>query len=136
MPELVGGFDGDLVGEDKVAIVIAKLLAFGVEETGVDGGLEAPVVEGERKVVADPGNVVLFGGLFEQRVGGGTIGALEVFKFDDRNSSAGGRLEGSGVVDRGGGRRAELGMRGYRGKKQDCRRESQQEAGADWASKA
>ena len=120
LAELVGGLDGDLVGEDVVAIVVAKFLALGVKEAGVDGGLEAPVMEGEREVVTDPGDVIFFGGLFEQRVGGGAVGALEVFKFDDGDFGAGGRLEGSGVMDRGGFWRAELGMRSE-GEEERCR---------------
>jgi hypothetical protein len=99
--ELVGGLDGDLVGEDGVAVLVAEGLAFGVEEAGVDGGLEAPVVLREREVVADPGDVVLGGGVFEERVGAGAVGALEVFKLDDGDASAGRRLEGGGVVDLG-----------------------------------
>ena len=110
--ELAGGFDGDLVGEDLVAIVVAEGFAFGVEEAGVDGGLEAPGVLGEREVVADPGDVVLCGGLFEEGVGLGAVGALHVFELDDGDACAGRRLEGGGVVDLGGGRRAELGAGG------------------------
>ena len=108
--KLVGGFDGGLVGEDLVAIVVAEGLAFGVKEARVDGGLEAPVVHGEREVVADPGDVVFGGGLNEERVGAGAVGALEVIKLDDGDACAGRRLEGGGVVDRRGGRRAELGV--------------------------
>ena len=110
--EIGGGFDGGLVGEDFVTIVVAEGLAFGVEEAGVDGGLEAPVVLREREVVADPGDVVLGGGVFEERVGAGAVGALEVVKLDDGDASAGGRLEGGGVVDLGGVGRAELGVGG------------------------
>ena len=113
--EIVGSLDGGLVGEDLVAVVVAEGLAFGVEEAGVDGGLEAPVVLGQREVVADPGDVVFGGGVFEQGVGAGAVGALEVFKLDDGDASAGGRLEGGGVVDLGGIGRAELGVgRGWR----------------------
>jgi len=112
--ELVGGFDGDLVGEDLVAIVIAEGLTLGVEETGVDGGLEAPVVLGEREVVANPGDVVFGSGLFEEGIGVGAVGALEVFKLDDGDASAGRRLKRGGVVHLGGGRRAELGVGGGR----------------------
>ena len=87
--EIAGGLDGGLVGEDLVAIVVAEGLAFGVEEAGVDGGLEAPVVLREREVVADPGDVVFGGGVFEEGVGAGAVGALEVFKLDDGDASAG-----------------------------------------------
>ena len=110
--ELVRGLDGDLVGENLIAVVVAEGLAFGVEEAGVDGGLEAPVVHGEREVVTDPGDVVLGGGLFEEEVGVGAVGTLEVFKLDDGDACAGWRLEGGGVVHVGGGRRAELGVCG------------------------
>ena len=91
-------------------------LALGVEPAGVDGGLEAPVMEGQREVVADPGDVVLRGGLLEDGVGGGAVGALHVLKLDDGHAGAGRRLEGGGVVDRGGGRRAELGVGGGQGR--------------------
>ena len=53
--QIAAGIDGDLVGEDVVAIVVADLLALGVEPAGVDRRVEAPVMEGEREVVADPG---------------------------------------------------------------------------------
>jgi len=52
--KLGGGFNGDLVGEDVVAIVVADRLALGIEPAGVDRRIEAPVVHRERKVVAHP----------------------------------------------------------------------------------
>ena len=82
--EIDGGLDGNLVGEDLVAVVVAEGFALGVKEAGVDGGLEAPVVLRERKVVTDPGNVLFCGGVFEERVGAGAVGALKVFKLDER----------------------------------------------------
>ena len=108
--EIAGSLDGRLIGEDVVAIVVAEGLAFGVKEAGVDGGLEAPVVLREREVVADPGDVVFGGGVFEEGVCAGAVGALEIFKLDDGDASAGGRLEGGGIVDLGGIGRAELGV--------------------------
>jgi len=42
--------------------------------SGVDGGEQAPVMEGEREVVADPGDVVGGGGLLEDDVGAGAVG--------------------------------------------------------------
>ena len=108
--ELAEGLDGNLVGEDGVAVVVAEGLAFGVEEAGVDGGLEAPVVLREREIVADPGDRILFGGLFEEGIGAGAVGALEVFKLDDGDAGAGRGLEGGGVMDLGGFRRAKLGV--------------------------
>jgi hypothetical protein len=117
--------DGGLIGEDGVAVFVAEGLGFGVEPAGVDGGLEAPVVEGEREVVAHPGDVVLGGGLVEQRVGAGAVGALEVFKFDDGDAGAGGGDEGGGVVDLGSARRRrELGD--ARSGSEDQRREGEQ----------
>jgi len=110
--KLVEGLDGDLVGENRIAVIVAEGFAFGVEEAGVDGGLEAPIVLGEREIVANPGDVVFGGGLFEEGVGVGAVGALEVFKLDDGDACAGRRLEGRGVVDLGSGRRAELGVGG------------------------
>ena len=108
--ELGGGFDGDLVGENRVAVVVAKGLASGVEVARVDGGLEAPVVLREREIVADPGDVVFGRGLFEEGVCAGAVGALKVFKLNDGDASAGRRLEGGGVVDLGGIGLAELGV--------------------------
>lgn len=126
--------DVGLVGEDGVAVFIADLLGLGVKPAGIDGCLEAPGVEGQREVVADPGDVVLGGGLFEQRVGAGAVGALHVFEFDDGDAGSGGWLEGGGIVDLGGGRRgraAELGM-GGRGRNDGQReRGSGEDGGAE-----
>ena len=109
--------DGRLVGEDFVAVFVTELFRFDIEPAGVDGGLEAPGVEGEREVVADPGNFVGVGGFFEKRVGGAAVGALHVYEFDDGYAGARRRLERGRVVDLGGGRRsAELGLRGRCGK--------------------
>ena len=44
--------------------------------------------------MANPGNAVFGGGIFEERVGAGAVGALEVFKLDDGDARAGRRLEG------------------------------------------
>ena len=96
--------DGGLVGEDGVAIIVAHLLALGVEPAGVDGGLEAPGMEREGEVVADPGDVVLGSRLRAARVGVGAVGAFHVFEFDDGDAGTGGRLESSGIVDRRRGR--------------------------------
>src|SRR6266702_977108 len=111
----IGSGNGDLVGEDFVAVVVAELFALGVEPAGVDRGLEALRMEGQREVVADPRNVVLGGGFFEQGVGAAAVGALHIFKFDDGDAGSGGRLEGGGVVDLGsGGWGNELCVRGGR----------------------
>lgn len=102
-----------LAGEDEVAILVAEGLAFGVKEAGVDGGVEAPGVHGEREIVADPGDVVGGRGFFEDGVGAAAVGALHVFKFDDGYAGASRGMEGGGVVDLGSGRRcAELGVGG------------------------
>jgi hypothetical protein len=97
--ELVAGFDGDLIGEDLVAIVVADGLAFGVEEAGVDGGDWAPDVARYEEVVADPGDSVFGCGLHEHRIGGGAGWALEVIKFDDCHTRSGGRMEGGTIED-------------------------------------
>ena len=131
--QLVGGLDGDLVGEDVVAVIVAELLALGVEKAGIDGGLEAPGMVGQREVMAHPGDVVLGGGLHEVWVGGGADGALHVSEFDDSDAGAGGRLEGGGVVDLRGLRRAELGVGGGRGEEQRGRDEGQGEMKAGTA---
>ena len=75
--------DGGLVGEDGVAVVVAQFFGLGVEPAGVDGGLEAPGMEGEREVVADPGDVVFGCGFLERGVDLAAEGALHVFEFDD-----------------------------------------------------
>ena len=54
----------NLVGENVVAVLVAQSLALGVKVARVHGRLKAPVVEGQREVVAYPGNVVLFGASF------------------------------------------------------------------------
>ena len=113
LAEDVGGDDGDLVGEDIVSVSVADCFALGVKEAGVDGGVEAPGVQGEGEVVADPGDVVGGRGIFEHGVGAAAVGALHVFKFDDGYAGTGGGTEGGRVVDRGSrGRRAELGVGG------------------------
>jgi len=123
--ENVEAGDGGLAGEDGVAIFIAEGLGFGVEPASVYGCLEAPCVEGQGEVVADPGDVVLGGGFEEQRVGAGAVGALEVFKFDDGDAGSGGGDEGGGVVDLGAARRRrELGD--ARSGSEDQRREGEQ----------
>ncbi len=110
LAEAVEGLDGALIGEDSIAVVVAHLLALGVEPPGVDCGLEAPGMEGKRKVVAHPWDVVLGGSLFQHRISIGAVGALHVFKFDDGDAGARGRLEGRGIVHGRGGRRIELGV--------------------------
>ena len=64
----------------------------------------------QREVVADPWDVVLGRGLFEERVGAGAVGALKVLKLDDGDAGAGRRLEGGRVVDLRGIGRAKLGV--------------------------
>ena len=112
----VEGGDGGLVGEDLIAVLVAEGFGFGVEPAGVDGGLSAPRVVGEREVVADEGDVVLHGGLADDGVDVAADGALHVFKLDDGYAGSGGRLDGRGVVDlgerRSGGWTPELGLRG------------------------
>ncbi len=106
--------NGYLVGENGVAVVIAQLFAFGVEPARVDCGVEAPGVERQREIMADPRNVVLGSGLFKERVGAGAVRAFHVFPFDDGHPGAGGRLEDGWVVDLGSGRRnIELGAGGW-----------------------
>jgi len=101
--------DGGLAGKDGVAIIVAQLLAFGVEPAGIDGGLEAPRMEWEGEVVANPGDVVFGCGVFEDDVGVGAVGALHVFEFNDGYTGADGGFERGGVVYRGGGGCVELG---------------------------
>ena len=90
--------NGGLRGEDGVAVLIAQL-ALAIEPAGVDRSVHAPVVEGEREVMANHGNVVFGRGLFKERVGSRAVGALQVFEVDQGDACAGGRLEGGGVVD-------------------------------------
>ena len=103
-------FDRHLVGEDVIAIVVAQLYALGVEEACVDGCLTAPDMAGNKKVVANPGNLILGGCSHELRVGLSAQRAFEIVKLHDGDFCAGGRLESGRVVDRCGRRRAELGM--------------------------
>jgi len=106
-----GADDGDLVGEDLVAVLVAEGLGAGVEPAAVDRRLKAPVVHGKREIVAQPGNLVLGDGLFEEGVGAGAVGALHVRELDQGDAGAGGRTEGGGVMYLGSGLRcAELGM--------------------------
>jgi len=86
--------DGGLIVEDGVAVFVAEGFAFQVKPAGVHGGLKAPGVEGEREVVTDPGDFVLGGGLLEQGVGVGAVGAFHVFEFNDGHAGAGGRAQG------------------------------------------
>src|SRR5580698_1426081 len=46
--------DGALAGECCVAIVVAELLAPGIEPACVDCGLETPGMKGQREIVAHP----------------------------------------------------------------------------------
>jgi hypothetical protein len=121
--------DGGLVGEYGVAVVVAELFALTVEPPGIDGGLEAPGMERQGEVVADPGDVVLGRGVFKDGVGVAAVGALHIFEFDDGDACAGGRFEGGGVVHGCGGRRTKLragsggcgdGEGGYEGGEQGC----------------
>ena len=126
--------DGGLIGEDLVTVLVAEGFAFGVEPAGVDGGEQAPVMEGEREVVADPGDVVGGGGLLEDDVGAGAVGALEVFKLDDGDAGSGGGTERGGGVDLGSGlRRGELGV-GCRAREKRGGGEGQKEADTCGAS--
>lgn len=100
--EHVGVVNGGLVGEDLIAVFAAELLAFQVKPACADGGEAAPGVVGDEEVVADPGDVVLGGGLDEGRVGVGAGGALEVVELDDGDARAGWRAEGRAVLELGG----------------------------------
>ena len=60
--------DRGLVGEDGVAVVVAEFFGSRIEPTGIDGGLKAPNVLTERKIVPEPGNLVLLGGLATYKV--------------------------------------------------------------------
>ena len=68
---------------------------------GVDGGVEAPGVEGQREVVANPRDAVLCCGFLQKRVGASAVGALHVFPLDDGDLGARGRLQWRGVVHLG-----------------------------------
>jgi len=105
----VGVVDGALIGEDLVAVFVADGLAFRVEPAGVDGGVAAPVVIGDEKVVADPGDLVLGGSGFESGIGDSAGGALEVIELDDGDAGAGGGMERGGVEDLDGVLRAGCG---------------------------
>ncbi len=117
MSKLLGEFiedfkagDGGLVVEDLVAIFIADSLGFGIEVAGVDGGLEAPCVEGKWEVMTDPGDVIFGGGFEEEGIGAGAVGALEIFKLDDGDAGTGGGFQGCRIVDQGSsGRGCKLG---------------------------
>ena len=101
--------NGWLAGEDGVAVLVTEGLALKVKPAGVDGGVHAPVMEGEREIVADPRDFVGGGHLSEEGVGTGTVWTLEVFKFDEGDAGSCGWTERGGVVDLGsGGRSAEL----------------------------
>jgi hypothetical protein len=113
--ELVGevvedfeGSDGGLVGKDGIAVLVAEGLGLEVEPAGVDGGVEAPGVEGQREVVADPGDLVFGGSFFEERVGASAVRALEVFKLDDGDARGSRRTQGRGILHLGILRRSEL----------------------------
>jgi hypothetical protein len=93
--------DGRLVGEDGVAVFVSEFLRLGVEPAGIDRSLETPSVEGQGKVMADPGNVVLGRGFAEKRIGPGAIGALHIFEFDDRDAGSGRGLQGRRIMDLG-----------------------------------
>jgi hypothetical protein len=69
--------------------------------------------------VMDPGNIVLGGGLNEERVGAGAVGTLEVIELDHGDARARRRLESRWVVDLRGGWRAKLGVCGGRGEPRD-----------------
>ena len=53
-------------------------------------------MEGEREIVAHPGNFVVSGGLAEEGVGAGAVGALHVFEFNDGHVGSGGGLRAEG----------------------------------------
>ena len=105
-----GAGDGGLIREDGVAVLVADGLALEVEPAGVDGGVKAPCVEGEREVVADPGDFILGSGLFKEGIGVGTVGALQVFELDHGHAGASWWVQGCRVLDRSSlRRRRELG---------------------------
>ena len=106
LAQQIGADDGGLRSEDLISVLVAKAFAPGVEPAGVDGGLEAPIMHGQREVAAYPGNLVLGHGLFEQRVGAGAVGALHVCKLDQGYAGSGGRPENRGVEDPGSGWRS------------------------------
>jgi hypothetical protein len=74
--------------------------------------------------VANPGDFVFGGGGFEDGVGGGAGGALEVIELDDGNAGAGRGAKRGSVEDlgRGLGSGCEVGKRGkseYGGEEED-----------------
>jgi len=126
--------DGDLVGEDLVAVFIAQGFAFGVEPAGVHRSGEAPTVHGKREIVAHQRNLVFGRGFFQKRVGARAVRALVVRKLNDGNAGAGGRLEGGGVVHLSPGRRRDkLGLGSGGGHERDGGKDEPQ-AGA-WTKK-
>jgi hypothetical protein len=109
--------DGHLVGEDGAAILFSGLggdLVLNV--AGRDGGVEAPDVHAEGKVVAQEGNFVLVDGRVHDGEGVGAGGAFEVFKLVDGDRGALGGAEHGGVFEAlSEGRDA-----GRKGKEQGC----------------
>jgi len=76
-------------------------------------------MEGEGEVVANPGDAVFRGGVVEEGVCAGAVGALHVFEFDDGDPGSGGGMEDGGVVDLGGWRGvAKLGVGAGGGKRE------------------
>jgi hypothetical protein len=86
-------------------------------------------MKGQREVVANPRNMVLFRGFFEQGIGGCAVRALLVFEFENGYARARWRLERGRIVDLRGGWRAELRMSAGCGEKKDGAQKAKENAG-------
>lgn len=102
----VGGKNFRLVLKNVVTEINAQLLVLRVEIMGHDGGLQRPIVHGQREVMADYGNLVVLGGLLNQRSSPPALGALEVLEDYQGDLRAFWRPEGR-VNGLGGGQRSQ-----------------------------
>jgi hypothetical protein len=91
-----------LGGKNGIAVIIANLLAFGIEPAGIDSSVKAPDVERQREIMPDSGNVIIFGGFLQDRISTGAIRTLQILELIDGHASACRRLQRSGIHDFGG----------------------------------
>ena len=128
--EVVLAGDAVLVGEDVAAILLGCAGGdFVLEVAGVDGGLAAPEVLGEGKVMANQGDLVVLDRGVDDGEGVRAGGALQVFELVDLGFFSGGQLERRGVFEvvSGAGRERGLSVRGAGG----CEGQGQEGCGGE-----
>src|SRR5512146_1462362 len=98
--QLVERFDGGLIGENLITVILTEFWALCIEPPGIDRCQWAPDVPGNQKVVTNPRDLVLGHCLHDRGIGATARRALEVGKLNNRDAGPGRRTKSRSVVSR------------------------------------